>query len=94
MCSESHWNINLDSNVRTLSMLAQRNFLESIRAKLDDETTNKQIVADVHRLRDFLVTPSNMAAHVTANFIQLNKLKVDLNGPWQQSLNSTGGTKK
>lgn len=73
-----------DSNVLVHSMLYQKKFLTSLIASLDDEETGMQIEANFSHLRDVLLTSSNMAVHVTANFAELSKLKVDLNGPWQQ----------
>lgn len=64
-------------------MVYQKKFLTSLIASLEDETTAKQILADVLRLRDTLISSSNLAFHVTADLTYLNKQKVDLNGPWK-----------
>lgn len=73
-----------DTNVKLHSVMYQKKFLASLLSKLDDATTAQQIVAELNKLRDILISTTNLGVHVTADFTALNSKNTDLNSVWQR----------
>lgn len=73
-----------DSNWKMYSALNQKKFLTSLNGSLDDETAAKQILDDINRLRDQIISTQNLAVHITADFTKLSKSKVDFSAPWKR----------
>lgn len=67
-------------------MIYQYEFLTEVLENLHyNDTTAQNIVDNLYRLRDALVSASNLGVHVTADFDALiTDNYTDLNGPWKR----------
>lgn len=65
-------------------MLYQKRFLTSLMSMLDDGSTAQKVIDDLNNLRAELISSTNLAVHVTADFTALALNNTDFNGPWQR----------
>lgn len=73
-------------------MFYQKKFLTSLLTSLNDKTASQKVIEDLNSLRAFLLSSSNLAVHITADWNQLNDLHIDVNSPWQKGFDGASKT--
>lgn len=69
-------------------MLKQHKFLNSLLESIEKPDEAKLVLADLNALRDHITQPKNMAIHLTADWSKMEKLNIDLTGPWAKIIRS------
>ncbi|XP_053684394.1 uncharacterized protein C05D11.1-like [Sabethes cyaneus] len=79
-----------DSHVRVSSLLKQQKFLSELIEQLNNPAGVKKVINDLNNVRAIITRPENLALHLAANWVEMAKLQIDLEGPWSRLVNTEG----
>ncbi|XP_055534540.1 uncharacterized protein C05D11.1-like [Wyeomyia smithii] len=73
-----------DSHVRVSSLLKQQKFLSDLIEQLNNPTGPENVINNLNKVRAIITRPENLGLHLAANWVEMAKLQVDLEGPWSR----------
>ncbi|XP_039445648.1 uncharacterized protein C05D11.1-like [Culex pipiens pallens] len=84
-----------DSNVRVSSLLKQQKFLGELIKLLEGGAEGaEKVINRLNKVREIITRPENLGLHLAADWEEMAKLDVDLEGPWSKLVPSEGVPKK
>ncbi|KAL2732287.1 uncharacterized protein V1477_014528 [Vespula maculifrons] len=85
---------NEDSNFYASSLLRQQKFLAKMIERLNDESSEQEVIAEIESVRKVLTSTENVALYIAANVDKLSAEVENLYTPWNDFFSDIDATKK